>query len=78
MNFSKITFFENDVIDDVTDDVIDTRHYHKRNQQVIAVRKRGHLPIFQVSLEIRPKWGWEIQKREKIFDPNIRTSNTLT
>ena len=58
-------FSENDVIDDVTDDVIDTRHYHKRNQQVIAVRKRGHLPIFQVSLEIRHKWGWEIEEREK-------------
>ena len=71
-------FSENDVIHDVTDDVIDIRHYHNRNQQVIAVRKRGHLPIFQVSLEIRPKWGWEIEEREKLFDQNIRTSNTLT
>ena len=67
-------FFENDV----TDDVIDTRHYHKRNQQVITVRKSGHLPIFQVSLEIRPKWGWEIEKRVKNFDQNICTPNTLT
>ena len=50
-------FSENGVIDDVTDDVIDIRHYHKRNQQVIAVRKRGHLPMSRVSLESRPKWG---------------------
>ena len=58
-------FSENDVIDDVTDDVIDTRHYHKRNQQVIAVRKRGHLAIFQVSLEIRLRWGGKSRKGEK-------------
>ena len=61
-------FSENDVIHDVTDDVIDTRHYHNRNQQVIAVRKRGHLPIFQVSLEIRPKWGGKSRKG-KHFGP---------
>ena len=57
---------------------IDTRHYHKRNQQVISVRKRGNLPILQVSLEIRPKWGVGNRGRGKIFDRNIRTSNTLT